>query len=259
MGIRIVSSLSALFIVALAPSLADALTFRFDQDTVGFANMTVFEYQDGIARVRRGADAKKERYTRRCFVLSRTSEQFVKFARFEPRAKSIDDVQLAQRIRQVTRIRPWLPEFAPKDRIVIPAYANLRALSKARARVVQDNVGLGWPTYWRIGNYRIFAQIGKNYQRDTHQHLEQAMARRDLFVAYLTTLPNLSINHSVLVYKKQSGSANGDRYLVYDPNHPEAPRELKWNAAKQTFEFQKDWDFVGGPVRVYQVYGKPWQ
>jgi hypothetical protein len=50
-----------------------------------------------------------------------------------------------------------------------------------------------------------------------------------------------------------------DRYLVYDPNHPEAPRELTWFSRTRAFAYQKDWDFIGGFVRVYQVYGKPLQ
>ena len=49
------------------------------------------------------------------------------------------------------------------------------------------------------------------------------------------------------------------RYLVYDPNHPDGPRELTWSQRDRAFTFQKAWDFVGGFVRVYQVYGKPLQ
>ena len=90
------------------------------------------------------------------------------------------------------------------------------------------------------------------------------MARGELFVAYLSTFPNLSINHAVLVYARKPASpvarkAAIEHYAVYDPNHPEAPRELTWSPTDRTFAFQKDWDFVGGFVRVYQVYGKPIQ
>jgi hypothetical protein len=46
---------------------------------------------------------------------------------------------------------------------------------------------------------------------------------------------------------------------VYDPNHPESPRDLIWSARDRAFSYQKDWDFIGGFVRVYQVYGKPLQ
>ena len=86
------------------------------------------------------------------------------------------------------------------------------------------------------------------------------MAGGELFIGYLCTFPRLSINHAVLVYsKKLEGSTGMDRYLVYDPNHPDGPRELTWSQRDHAFTFQKDWDFVGGFVRVYQVYGKPLQ
>ena len=63
-----------------------------------------------------------------------------------------------------------------------------------------------------------------------------------------------------LVYSKKLGGSTGmDRYLVYDPNHPGAPRELTWFSRTRAFAYQKDWDFIGGFVRVYQVYGKPLQ
>jgi hypothetical protein len=64
----------------------------------------------------------------------------------------------------------------------------------------------------------------------------------------------------VLVYRRASVSPDGtEHYLVYDSNHPEGPRELIWSQRQHTFLYQKDWDFIGGPVRVYQVYGKAFQ
>jgi len=84
------------------------------------------------------------------------------------------------------------------------------------------------------------------------------LARGELFVAFLTTYPRLSINHAVLVYKRNPVSQNDgiERYLVYDPNHPESPRELTWSQSTLSFSYQKDWDFIGGFIRVYQIYGK---
>jgi hypothetical protein len=234
--------------------------FQFDRDTFAFGNMTVFEYQNGVARLRRGADAKQRRYTRRCFVLSRTAMQFVKFARFEPRGRPLDDHELAARIRMVTSRAAWKPALPEKERVVFPGYADLRDMSKARGLILQENVGKGWPTYWRPGNYRMMLQPSVAYQKQTHANMNATLARGDLFVGFLTTFPNFSINHAVLVYaKKPSESELVDRYVVYDPNHPEKPRELWWSERDQAFGFQKDWDFVGGYVRVYQVYGKPLQ
>jgi hypothetical protein len=258
-GLKGYSLIAAAFLVAGSTD-ASQPAFRFERDTFTFANMTVFEYRDGVAHLRRGEEAKRQRYTRRCFVLSRAAIQFHKFAHFDPQTPAPDERELARRIRQVTRRPVWKPEPPENERVVIPGYADLRALSKARGRILQDNVGKGWPVYWRMSNSRAFWQPGVGYQKRTRQILNQTLARGDLFVGYLTTLPSLRINHAVLVYKKKPGSKpNVDRYLVYDPNHPEGPRELAWSEQDQSFSFQKDWDFVGGKVRVYQIYGKPFQ
>ena len=187
--------------------------------------------------------------------------QFRKFARFDSRGSTLDDRELAKRIRAVTRRAAWREPLAENQRIVFPGYANLRAMSKARGRVLQENVGLGWPSYLRPGNFRMFYEHGSNYQETTHAILDAALDRGELFIAYLSTFPSLTINHAILVYaRKQDRSGNKiERYLVYDPNHPEASRELSWSPRERAFSFQKDWDFVGGFVRVYQVYGKPLQ
>lgn len=245
-------------LLGLACRCADAFTppLHFKEDTVGFANMTVFEYENGIAHVRRGESAKQKRYTRRCFVLSRTTMQFKKFARFDPHAPPLNDHDLAERIRQVTRRGAWHDTLPQNERVVFPGYKNLRELSEKRGYVLQRNIGYGWPTYWRLSNARTLFQPGVGYQERTHQKLNAVLNNGDLFVAFLTTLPHLRINHAVLVYAKKPGGSPGlDRYLVYDPNHPEGPRELTWSNSERSFAFQKDWDFVGGNVRVYQVYG----
>ena len=150
-------------------------------------------------------------------------------------------------------------------RIVFPGYPSLRAMSERRGRVLQDNIGIGWPTYFRVGNFRMVHEHSRAYQEQTHAHLEVALARGELFGVYLSTFPSLTINHAVLVYGRRLGSAGGDkakrpvRYVVYDPNHAERSRELTWHPGEKTFAYQKDWDFVGGSVEVYQIYGKPIQ
>ncbi|MBV9009895.1 MAG: hypothetical protein JO354_12140 [Verrucomicrobia bacterium] len=249
--------LFALAIVAL-PARAER-PFDFKRDTFGFANMTVFAYENGVPHLRHDDPAKQERYTRRCFVLSRSAWQFRKFARFAPHAPAIDNAELIRRIRTVTRRAAWKPALPENQRIIFP-YADVRALSEKHGRLLQENVGLGWPTYWRPGNWRVFFATGRGYQEQTHAHLNEALARDDMFVGYLTTLPNLSINHAVLFYSRRTDPKNGiDHYLVYDSNHPEAPRHLTWSDRDRSFSYEKDWDFVGGKIRVYQVYGKAFQ
>ena len=247
---------------AVAFARADTATteFRFDRDTFAFANQTVFEYHEGHASLRKSSATRKDAYNRHCFVMSRTALQFKKFARFEPRSTPLDDESLAARIRAVTRQPTWTDPLPANQRIVFPGYKDLKEMSKARRELVQLNIGHGWPSYFRMSNARMIFQDGTSYQERTHAQLNAALARGELFVAFLTTYPRFSINHSVLIYKLKSSSPNpGDHYLVYDPNHPESPRDLTWSARDRAFSFQKDWDFIGGYVRVYRVYAKPLQ
>ena len=62
--------------------------------------------------------------------------------------------------------------------------------------------------------------------------------RQDLFVAYLTTYPSLSINHAVVLYGRRpatraDAAAGVVHYQVYDPNHPEAPRDMTYDTRRK--------------------------
>jgi hypothetical protein len=248
-------------LVALASAAGGS--FDFNRDTFAFGNETVLDYHEGIAYSRRPSHDKNgpKPYTWRCFVMSRSVEQFKKFARFDPKAPSPNDAELAHRVRIICRQHPWLAPWPDDRRVVIGGYKDLRELSQKRALVLQENIGLGWPTYFRVGNWRMFGVHGRGYQAREHDELEDALRRGDFFVAYLTTYPSLSINHAVLVYTHRPPEPDKDEigYWVYDPNHPEKPRQLDYSLGKREFAFQKDWDFVGGFVRVYHVYGKALQ
>jgi hypothetical protein len=251
---------AAIFLIAGLNRGAIASNLDFKRETLAFANSTVFNYEKGEV-VRRSNQEKSERYTRRCFVMSRTVLQFHKFARFEPRGAALNDKELAVRVRLVTRKHPWQEALPAEQRIIFPGYRDLRAMSEARGGLLQHNIGLGWPTYFRPGNGRMFYKHDPAYQEKTHGDIERTLTRGELFVAYLSDYPTLHINHSVLVYAHKGNRLRDgtDRYLTYDPNHPDGPRELKWSPAKRAFDFQKDEEFVGGFTRVFQVYGKPWQ
>ena len=247
------------FFISATALNAAAAPFDFGRDTFAFENATVLKYKNGKPTLeRKSADDPPNDYQRRCFVMSRAAMQFYKFAKFDPKNPPLNDIELATRIREVTHRGPWYPALAADQRVNFPGYANLREMSKARPKALQQNIGSGFATYFRFGNFRMFFQHSVNYQEKTHAHLDAALAREDLFVGYLSTFPRLTINHAVLVYRSQtSGRGDGaEQYLVYDPNHAEAPRDLTWVPQKHAFAYQKDIDFEGGFVRVYQSYGK---
>ena len=244
--------------VALVARSAAGSSFRFDRDTFAFQNATVLKYKNGVAflRARSTSNDPANKYTRRCFVMTRTVVQFRKFARFDPHGAPLDDNQLAARIRAVSRHFAWQEPLPENERIVFPGYANLRQMSKARSKVFKKNIGSGFITYFRPSNSRMFFQHSRKYQDRTHANLDAALSRGDLFVGYLSTYPKLSINHAVLVYAREKHRSGDEleHYLVYDPNHAETPRQLTWSPRERAFSYQKDIDFIGGFVRVYQAY-----
>ncbi len=236
--------------------------FRFGADTFSFANETVYIYPNGHAEKRQLKSGEKPpAFVLHCFVMSRASEQFRSFARFDPSQPPPDDAELARLVRRVTGRAAWRRPLPPDERTLIPGYADLRALSKARPLVLQKNIGLGWTAYVRVGNWRMFFAFlnGPTQQRHTQERVEGCLARNDLFIAYLTSYPSLSVNHAVVIYGRRPATPRDMRagvvhYLVYDPNHPEAPRDMIYDTRRCEFSYQKDWDFVGGKVTVLQSY-----
>ena len=244
-------------LLILATAGAAERPFSFARDTFAFANETVFEFHDGYAYPRHETGPiKPKRFTNHCFVMSRSIIQFRKFARFDPALPPLDDAELAARIRRITSQLPWTPAFPETERIVIPGYRDLRSFSAARTNVVQRNIGQGWTTYFRPGNWRILLPHGGAQQAKTRDTLDRSLGRGEFFVAYLTNFPSsLNINHGVLVYAANKGESDAARYLVYDSNHPDGPRTLEWSPRDSCFLYQRDTDFVGGRVVVWQVYG----
>ncbi|MEJ0000072.1 MAG: hypothetical protein WDO13_13425 [Verrucomicrobiota bacterium] len=122
--------------------------FTYPGDTFDFKNETVWNYVGGgVAPETDHAHVRE--YTRRCFVLARASVQFWKFARFDPTLPPLPAPDLARRIRDVCGRSVWLPALAPRDRVVIPGYHDLREASAKMRYVFEANIGRGWPFYFR--------------------------------------------------------------------------------------------------------------
>src|SRR6266516_5982110 len=146
--------LSAFAAVTTVQASVAASDFCFDRDTLAFQNATVLKYKDGVPflRARSASDDPANKYTRRCFVMTRTAMQFRKFARFDPRGVPLNDQELAARIRTVAHRASWREALPENQRIVFPGYANLHEMSKARTQVFQETIGSGFITYFRLGD-----------------------------------------------------------------------------------------------------------
>src|SRR5207253_6588136 len=140
--------------------------FRCARASMPFQTATVLKYTAGVPSLhaKSTSDDPANKYTRRCFVMTRTAMQFRKFARFDRRGAPLDDKALAARIRSVTRRQAWAAPLPENQRIVFPGYASLREMSKARTQVFQENIGSGFITYFRPSNGRMFFEYSRKYQ-----------------------------------------------------------------------------------------------
>jgi len=246
--------LQALFRVHHTPAEPVDRPFCYETDRFAFANETVWNYVEGEVHPQAEREpAVARRYTRHCFVMVRAAQQFWKFARFNPSEPPLPSDELARRIRKVCARHAWLPPLTPEERIVFPGFGSLREISASAAGLFQNHMGAAWPVYFRVGNFPIcFPVSGRAKTRLNGEIL------RDLEAGYPTLLwlynfPSLNINHTVLVYKAAS-ERDFIRYSVYDPNYADAPKELQFEPATQTFTFEPTFYFKGGPVTPRAVY-----
>ncbi len=226
--------------------------FHYDTDSFSFANETVWNYVGGKVQAESSADKKRE-YTRHCFVVVRAAVQFWKFARFDPDAKPLPSQELADRIRAVTDRSVWLPALSTHDRIVFPGYASLREISAAHPGAFQDNIGLGWPIYFRAGNMPVAFPVTRSTEARLNDEMLHDLQANTPTIVWVYNFPSLNIDHAVVVFSA-TPTTHGYRYLVYDPNYSTGPKQLTYDMATRTFSYQPTFYFKGGPVEVRSVY-----
>jgi hypothetical protein len=231
--------------------------FDFARDTFAFANELIWSYDvDENGEWRAEGRRQGSRYTHRCFVLARTARQFFQHARFDASQPPPDDETLRRLVRRVAGASPRArrPEA---ERIVIPGYPGLRALSEAKPDLLREEIGGPLWSYVERGNWRMVIPFPRRHQAHTAEDLIAALDRRRPVVLHLVRFPRIAINHAVLVfdYEDRGGEV---RFLTYDPNAPAAPVSLSYERAARTFSLARNAYFRGGRVDAYEIYHRPW-
>ena len=260
---KIIASLSLLFWCSCAhlpPEQNASRPFQFKTDRAGFSNETVWNYVDGDVKSQRDRpQSTGEHYSRRCFVLSRAAVQFWKFARFDHSLPPLSDRELTSRIREVTTIDTWRAPFAPEKRILFPGYLSFHDITAAHPKIFQDNLGLGWPVYCRIGNMPLIVPVTRNYEENLYQEILKDLKKGYPTIIWLANFPRLNINHAVTLYSILKTDSKQTVFLIYDPNNHESPQKLTYDSKSKSFSFQKTFYFKGGFVNVRPLYRNPFQ
>jgi hypothetical protein len=203
-------------LVLLAPS-AEVKPFEFPADTFSFSNALYFEYRvkpGGGLTIQKRANGKVPDYSRHCFVLVRAVLQFQKFAEFRPDSPRVSEEEYRRRILQLGRIPVW--SSGPKEKVQFPGYADLHSFSADHALVLQKNLGLWWPSFWRLGNWRIVLPVPRSGQKQLAYRLRENLDRGLIQSVYMTRFK--PINHCMVVYTYKA-EPNGDLvFSVYDVN-----------------------------------------
>jgi hypothetical protein len=245
---------SFLAFLLCAASVSQARPFDLHKDTFAFSNDTVFAYGvDEAGKLHINKRDKPAEFSHRCFVLTRADLQFWQFVRFAPELPKVSREEYGRLIRQICRIPVW--SGGPRERIVIPGFANLHDFSVAYEGLMKENLGAWFPSYLRVGNWRMMFGHLRPFQAAAARWLLKSTQEHKLRAIYLARFPWM--NHVVIVYAA-TPKPNGDiRFTVYDPNYPDQPSWVDFIAAESSFSFQKRWYFAGGRVNVMRVFISP--
>ena len=232
---------------------------RFDwrADTIAFSNDTVFAY--GIDEAGHLSIHRREtpaRFAHRCFVLVRAVLEFHKFARFAPEQPRLPEEEYRKLLVRVCRIPVWMPERSAAERIVIPGYKDLNEFSRAHEHVQKETIGNWFPTYLRVGNWRMVGPFPRFGQANACGQIVRGLDRGKLQAVYLTRFPKM--NHCVILFDYHVlDGGRRIRFDAYDPNYPNTLSWVDYNANARGFDFERRWFWPGGRVNLMRVYISP--
>ena len=230
-------------------------TFNLQTDTFHFANQTYFDYktvsdQEIIIARRKG---KIPDYSRHCFQLCRAVLQFDKFAEFRVDLPEAAESEYQKIVRRISRIPAW--GSGPEEKIVIPGYGNLDSFSSAHALTIQKNLGLWWPSYWRIGNWRIVFPVPRSSQARMAHWLQNELDNGRIRAVYVTRCKPL--NHCLVAYHYDQMPDGDLVFFVYDVNQPKKIVHLTYRASDRSFYYDRTWYYKGGLVSAMTLYVSP--
>jgi hypothetical protein len=220
--------------------------FRIGRDSFAFANLVRAErpgWNDGFANY--------------CLLMVRAANQFFRFARFAPERPPAPVAEYRRLVAEVLARPPWGPPAPEDERILIPGYPDLHALSRAHEALLKRALGsnvvsmVHWRT-WRVG----IAYSGDHQARLARTLVAEIEAGRPVPLM-ITNFPHEDLlNHAVLVVDHRR-SGQGMEFLAYDPNDPGSPLALHFDEATRGFWVGPLTYSPPGRVRAFRLYTSP--
>jgi len=233
----------------LSPGQPISSSFDPDRDTFAFANETVFTYDPETQPVQ----ASTIPYSRRCFVMTRAALQFHRHADFQPEHPRLSRSEYRDLVAKVVRRPAWRPCLASESRIVIPGFRDLRHFSIAFPGLLQEMLGAGLPTYFRIANWRIMFPFTPSGQTATARRLSRILQTGSPQIIFVNE--GFDLNHALVVHAVRQEGLDSYSFSYYDPNLPDARPLLQFEEGR--FILPQTFYFDGGPANVYLIYTHP--
>lgn len=227
--------------------------FDFQRDTFAYPNELLWVYHfDAGGHWSHEHREPRPDYANHCFVLARSARQFQQYAKFDPDLPVADEATYRRLIRRVVSINPRrvLPEW---EKVVFPGYGDLREFSAAREKLLKQECGGAWESYFQRGNWRMIFPFSRTSQERSAEQLAAELQTGWPPIVHLVRFPQLTINHTILLYDC-ADSGKEIVFLAYDPNAPDKPKRLVFDRARRTFLYPPSNYFLGGRVDVYEIY-----
>jgi hypothetical protein len=231
-----------------------ARPFVFGEDTFAYRNDLVWVYyRDPVTGEFRHKNREpKPDYTHHCFPVARSARQFFQHARFDPTQPVADEAAYRKLIRRVVSTSPRTV-LEERERVVIPGYTNLFAFSRAQERLLKEECGSAWQSYFQRGHWRMIFPFSGRSQEKMVEQLREAILRNRPPVIHIARFPSLTINHALVLFEVKEMEAEV-KFSVYDPYDPITPSVLTFKKAERQFYYPPNDYFVGGKADVYEIY-----
>jgi len=228
--------------------------FVFGRDTFSYRNDLVWEYvfDDTTGKTSHHTKEIQPDYTHHCFVVARSARQFFQFARFDSALPQTNDTAYRKLIQQVVAHYPS-HDIKENQRVIIPGFTNLFDFSLAKPKLLHDECGGAWRSYFQRGHWRIMGPFSREGQEREARVLMEEIRNHRPPVVHLVKFPQLTINHACLLFDARETEKTIE-FTTYDPYESTHPVTLTFDRATRQFTFGRNPYFIGGRVNVYEIY-----